>query len=92
MMQINRSQMLTIALVVFLLGAHFRVVESVVLNEQATKFLSERFKSEELASTGQNWFTQTMPVKKTLTPPKWIGWSLLSIGGVVLLHSIAMRK
>lgn len=92
MIELNRSQMFTIALVVFLLGVQFRVVESIVLNEQATKFVSERFDSGELASSSQNWFAQAMPVKKTLTPPKWIGWSLLSIGGVLVLHSIAMRK
>ena len=66
--------------------------DSVVLTEPATKFVAEKFESGELASAAPNWFAQTMPVKKTITPPKWIGWSLLSVGGVMVLHSLAMRK
>lgn len=92
MPELNRPQMYMAGLIVLLLGLHFRIVDSVVLNEPATKFVAERFESGELASTTPNWFVQTMPVKKTITPPKWIGWSLLSVGGVLVLHSLAMRK
>lgn len=92
MIEMNRSQVFMTALVLFLLGVQFRLVDSIVLNEAATKFVAERFESGELATTAPNWFAQAMPGKKTLTPPKWIGWSLVSIGGVLVLHSIAMRK
>jgi hypothetical protein len=30
--------------------------------------------------------------QKTIQPPEWIGWCLMSIGGVLILHSLAMRK
>lgn len=29
---------------------------------------------------------------KTFQPPEWIGWALLSIGAVLVLHSLAMPK
>ncbi len=31
-------------------------------------------------------------VKKTIHPPDWIGWSLISIGAVLILHSWGMKK
>jgi hypothetical protein len=92
MVDLNRPQMYMAGLIVLLLGIECRIVDSVVLTEPATKFVSEKFEQAELASTAPNWFAQTLPVKKTITPPKWIGWSLLSVGGVMVLHSLAMRK
>jgi hypothetical protein len=92
MVELNRPQMYMAGIIVLLLGLQFRLTESVVLSEHATKFVAERFDSPELASTTPNWFVQAAPVKKTITPPKWIGWSLISIGGVLVLHSLAMRK
>ena len=29
---------------------------------------------------------------KTFRPPEWLGWSLLSIGSVLVLHSWGMKK
>jgi hypothetical protein len=94
MVELNRPQMYMAGLIVLLLGLHFRFTESLVLNETTTKFLADRFESRELASTTPAaWFGSNMPVmKKTVTPPKWLGWSFVSIGGVMVLHSLAMRK
>lgn len=92
MIELNRPQMYMAGLIVLLLGLQFRLVDSVVLTEPATKFVAEKFETGELATTAPNWFAQAMPVKKVITPPKWIGWSLMSIGGVLVLHSLAMRK
>jgi hypothetical protein len=93
MVELNRPQMYMAGLIVLLLGLHFRITESLVLNETTTKFLAEKFESRELASTAPTWFTTNMPLaKKTVTPPKWLGWSFVSIGGVMVLHSLAMRK
>jgi hypothetical protein len=90
--ELNRPQMYMAGLIVLLLGLQFRLVDSVVLTEPATRFVVEKFETGELATTAPNWFAQTLPMKKVITPPKWIGWSLLSIGGVLVLHSLAMRK
>lgn len=32
------------------------------------------------------------PSKKTITPPEWAPWSMLSSGAIVLVYSIAMRS
>ena len=93
MVELNRPQMYMAGLIVLLLGFHFRICESVILNETTTRFLADKFESRELASTAPNWLTANIPqVKKTVTPPKWLGWSFVSIGGVMVLHSLAMRK
>jgi len=92
MVELNRPQMYMAGLIVLLLGLEFRLVDSVVLTEPATKFVAEKFEQGELATTSPNWLAQAMPMKKVVTPPKWIGWSFLSVGGVLVLHSLAMRK
>lgn len=93
MIELNRPQMFMAGIIVLLLGMQLRWVESIVLNEQATKFITERTQSGEMASTSPNWFATQLPqAKKTITPPKWIGYSMLSIGGVIVLHAYAMRK
>jgi hypothetical protein len=30
--------------------------------------------------------------RKVISPPDWIGWSLISIGSVLILHSWGMKK
>jgi hypothetical protein len=92
MIELNRPQMYMASLIVLLLGLQFRLVDSIVLTEPASKFVAEKFESPDLATTSPAWFMSSLPAKKTITPPKWIGWSLLSIGGVMVLHSLAMRK
>src|SRR4051812_34225908 len=92
MPELNRPQIYMAGLIVLLLGLQLRLVNAIVLNDQTTKIIAERFESHETASTMPNWFAANVPVsKKTITPPKWMGWSLLSIGGVMVLHSLALR-
>jgi hypothetical protein len=30
--------------------------------------------------------------RRTLRPPTWLGFALISIGAVLVLHSLAMKK
>jgi hypothetical protein len=30
--------------------------------------------------------------RKTVRPPQWLGWLMLSAGGVLVMHSLAMPK
>ena len=92
-MEFNRPQMFMAGLVVLLLGFQFRIVDSVVLNEKTTQFLAQKMESDSFASSAPMFFAAHMPMaKKVITPPRWLGWSLVSIGGVIVLHSLAMRK
>ena len=94
----NRNQFFMAGLVVLLLGIQMRMVEVFVLNERATQFIAQRiaqFKGNEVASTGdlQTLFAAQAPVAKhRLEPPKWLGWAFVSVGSVLVLHSLAMKK
>ena len=94
-MEINRNQWFLAGLVLLLLGLEFRVVDSIVLTPQFTRFLAERTghpmaaaseTMETLAST-----EAPMP-PKTIRPPESIGWAFLSFGVVFVLHSLSLRR
>jgi hypothetical protein len=36
--------------------------------------------------------TEKPVVKRNVRPPDWLGWSLLSLAAVLILHSWAMKK
>lgn len=97
-MDINRNQFFMAGLVVFLLGIQLRVVDAFVLNERATQFLAQRMqqlKGQEVASAGDfsTMLAAQSPVgNKRLEPPNWLGWALVSVGSVLILHSLALKK
>jgi hypothetical protein len=97
-MDLNRNQFFMAGLVILFLGIQLRMVEVFVLNEQTSQFLAQRIsqlKGEESPSPGQlpTLFAAQAPVvKKRVQPPPWLGWALVSIGSVLVLHSLAMKK
>jgi hypothetical protein len=94
-MELNRHHYFFIGLVVLFLGIQSRTVEAYVLNEQSTRFLAEKLGSSPLEDQSQmrQFFAAAGPMpRKTLRPPEWLGWCLISIGGVLILHSLAMPK
>lgn len=93
-MEWNRSRFFMIGMLLLLFGAHFRCVDSIVLTKQVTQFLAEKMGEDQFAGGGTTtWLAARGPIaNKTLTPPTWLGWSLLSVGSVITLHSLVMRK
>jgi hypothetical protein len=95
MMDITRNQYFFAGLACLLLGLQFRMVDTFELTPEFTQFLAERT-GHPLASVNAatQSFTQsdTPPAKKTVRPPDWLGWSLISLGSVLVLHSCAMKK
>ena len=76
-----------------LLGIQTRNVESYTLNERTSKFLVERLHRNVsdngsiplVASIGET-------PRQTIRPPDWLGFALVSVGTVLVLHSLAMKK
>lgn len=105
-MACNRFFMLGVVLLLF--GIQFRMVESLVLNEKASQFIEKRIaarpKIVEPASTlpvavdpVDDWWVSDLvpkPAKQpiTVTPPKWLGWSLISVGAVMILTCPCFRS
>jgi hypothetical protein len=94
-MDISRNQFFFAGLVCLLLGAQFRLIDNVELTPEFTQFLAERT-GHPLAAVGAT--TQALIpaekpiVKKTVHPPDWLGFILLSAGAVLVLHSLGMKK
>ncbi|MBL9165949.1 MAG: hypothetical protein JNL18_24720 [Planctomycetaceae bacterium] len=92
-MELNRNQYFFIGLVILLIGVQLRMVSSYTLTHEATKFLANRSQTSAsdsaLLAISSDMGAQH---QKTIQPPEWIGWCLMSVGGVLILHSLAMRK
>ncbi len=98
-MQLTRDHFFFLGVLLILLGVEFRMVESFVLNEKASQFVLKRFgnKLQQSAAAARQdlplpILREKRPVRYTWTPPEWLGWSLISIGSVLVLHSLAMPK
>jgi hypothetical protein len=96
-MELNRNQFFMLGLVVLFLGIQLRFVESFVLNDKATKFLAERLSKDKPVASA---IAPTLDIApsgssgslRTIKPPEWLGWALISVGSVLILHSMAMKK
>jgi hypothetical protein len=90
-MELNRNQFFMAGLVLLFLGIQFRLIDSFTLNEKATRFLASRM--QEKTATPATFLAQATPLPgKVLQPPQWVGYALLSVGSVLILHSLAMPK
>ncbi|MEX0643471.1 MAG: hypothetical protein WD468_12255 [Pirellulales bacterium] len=93
-MDLNRHQFLFIGLIFLLLGIQTRYVSAYVLNPKATQFLAEH--TGQSSATTSSFFAASSVtgggMRKTLQPPEWLSWCLISVGAVLVLHSLAMPK
>ncbi len=92
-MELNRNQYFFLGILVLLLGVQVRNVSAYVLTEEATRFLAERIGSSDSEGALAS-FTGDLGAgpKKVLNPPEWLGWCLMSVGAVLILHSLAMKR
>jgi hypothetical protein len=94
-MDVNRNQVWLAGLVLLFLGLEFKSMDSLVLNQKATKMLAEQSNHPLAAAsnTAQAMIGAEAPLPPhTIRLPDSIGWSLLSLGAVLVLHSVTMPK
>src|SRR5262245_141467 len=94
-MEFNRNQYFMAGLVVLLLGIQLRLVEAFVLNERATQFVAQRLQQVQgqTDSSGATLVSAEVPAaKRKIQRPKWLGYSVISIGGVLVLYSLVLKK
>lgn len=94
-MRWTRTRYFTLGVVLLLLGLQLRAVQSYVLNEDATRALHRAAKNSQIVQPDQmtNAYMAVAPSpKKTITPPAWIGWAFLTVGGVISLHALILPK
>lgn len=91
-------------MIALFLGIQFRAVETFEFNEQASRFIEEKLTKDtttRLAAdlTSYDTYDDYWPAAESLmpkrlhrvTPPKWLGWSLLSVGAVLVLTCPCFR-
>ena len=94
-MEISRNQFFMAGLVLLLLGIQFRAIESVEVTEQFAKFMAEKTGHPLVAVSAQSSLLAPVTgaaINRVVYPPEWIGWLFLSLGAVLILHSLAMPK
>jgi hypothetical protein len=91
-MELNRNQYFFMGLVILFLGVQLRMVESYTLTQEATRFLAERSQSSSTNAVFSLTSDMGAGPQKVIQPPEWAGWCLLSVGSVLILHSLAMKK
>jgi hypothetical protein len=90
-MELNRNHYFLAGVVVLLLGIQFRIVDSYVLTEQFTRTLNARSETGGLLNPVPLIQSATAPARKVIKPPESLGWALISIGSVLILHALAMK-
>ena len=96
-MELNRNQFFLAGLVILLLGLQLRAVESFTLNRECSQFIAAKMPKKQTATASANPFasltTSAAPAQlRTVRPPRWIGYALISVGSVLILHSLAMKR
>lgn len=96
-MEFNRNQYFMAGLVIFLLGLQFRAVEAFTLNRECSQFIASRFPDKNAPmltpAAFSSWTAAASPAPlRTVRPPRWLGYALMSVGAVLILHSLAMNK
>ncbi len=85
----------TLGIVVALLGYQLRAVETYELNAEASRFVETRLKQVPIRQEGA--YDTILPSlgptpRKRLTHPRWVGLAFMSIGAVLILHGISVRR
>ena len=94
-MDINRNQWFLAGLLLLMLGIQFRLVDSFVLTPKATKVLAKQVghPAAGASDAAEAVSGKSAPLlKMNVRPPDWLGWSLVSFGAVLILHSLAMPR
>lgn len=90
-MEFNRNHYFMAGIVLLLVGIQLRMVDAFILNEGTTRLLSQQAGGASNAATAILPSIGPASPRKTVRPPEWLGWALMSIGSVLILHSLAMR-
>ena len=94
-MEVNRNQFFMGGLVLLFLGIQFRMIDTFTFNEKVTRFLATRMKvidEPAAAAPLTNTAAAAASPRKLVRPPQWVGFAMISVGVVLVLHAMAMQK
>jgi hypothetical protein len=90
--ELNRNHYFMAGVVLLLLGIQLRLVDSYVLNEQTTRVLTPQSSNSAVATIRPLLQSVSLAQHKVIKPPESLGWALMSIGSVLILHALAMKS
>ena len=101
--QMECSRLFLIGLVVLFLGIQLRLVKTYELNDKASQFVESRLSkpTDTLASSTAYGYSDEYwldlpgnpPVPRhSITPPRWLGWSFVSVGAILVLTCPCFRN
>lgn len=97
-MDFNRNHFFLVGVVLILLGVQFRYVSAVVLNEKTSQFVAQKLGKAPTPVANrpslQAMMMSAPPVSnsRTVELPTWLGYSFISVGSVMVLHALTMKK
>lgn len=94
-MSLYRNRYFLSGVLLILLGLQFRRTQSFVLNEPTTRFVAKMTNTPIADTSGTigTFFKPVTPkVQKRVTPPRWLGLSMVAMGCVISFHAIAIPK
>ncbi len=94
-MEMTRNRYFLLGVLLILFGIQFRMIDSFVLNEPATRALARVSQETPMASNNSlsSLIMEVHPKPtKRVRPPRWLGLALIAVGSVVSLHAIAIPR
>jgi hypothetical protein len=86
----KRQHLLFVGLLLFFVGLQFRLVESFTLNEKSSRFIAAQVSRGAPIQQQSMW--EVGSGRKVVQPPRWLGLALMSVGSVMALKGISLRK
>jgi hypothetical protein len=96
-MKLNRHHYFAIGTLLLLLGLNVRLVDTIYLNQPTTEFVQKRFVGANATGDAMLAIRGFMPgpqiqARQPVRPPRWLGYVMMSVGVVLILHSLALPK
>lgn len=92
------TRIFLLGVITLFFGIQLRSFETFVLNEQVSKIINRRVAKQQVEtisdpldagfmsfSEPSELTSSTLPAKRQISPPRWLGYSFLSIGAVLIL-------
>ena len=79
-----------VGVILLLVGVELQIVESLVLNEPATRCLVDQYGDPPATPQGaiQRFMVDSNSRRAVVTPPRWVGWSAISAGCVAFAYGL----
>ena len=92
-----RNRYFLTGILLLLLGAQFRMIDSFVLNETSTRLLAKVTRSAPVADNSRmgSFFWNHAPkamTTKRIHPPRWLGLAMMAMGSIISFHALAIPR